>query len=328
VKFVQFVAKNSDRGNWEMIVTVNLNPVLDRTLALPHLTVGQINRARLVRLDVGGKGFNVSRALLELGAPSLALGVLGGATGELLRRGLEELGTAGDFVFVEGETRQNLTLLDESTGLYTKVNEAGPQWTPDTVEALLAKVRERAAPDDVWIMAGRLPPGAPTDLYARLITLVQSRGARAYLDSSGQPLRLACQAAPYGVKPNVEEAEEVVGHRLASVEDLVGATRAFLDFGVQVVAISRGAQGALVAQGRRVVQATPPAVEIRSSVGAGDAFVAGLVWALEGGRDLAEAARWAVACGTAAALEEGTGIGTREKFEALAPRIIVEDAGQ
>lgn len=147
-----------------MIVTVNLNPVLDRTLALPHLTVGQINRAQLVRLDVGGKGFNVSRALLELGTPSLALGVLGGATGEMLRRGLEELGIAGDFVFVEGETRQNLTLLDESTGLYTKVNEAGPQWTQDTVESLLAKVRERVAPDDVWVMAGRLPPGAPPDL--------------------------------------------------------------------------------------------------------------------------------------------------------------------
>lgn len=308
-----------------MIVTVNLNPVLDCTLALPHLTVGQINRARLVRLDVGGKGFNVSRALLELGTPSLALGVLGGATGEMLRRGLEELGIPGDFVFVEGETRQNLTLLDESTGLYTKINEAGPQWTQDTVEALLAKVRERVAPDDVWVMAGRLPPGAPPALYARLTTLVQSRGARAYLDSSGQPLQLACQAAPYGVKSNVEEAEEVAGHRLTSLEDLVGATRVFLDFGIQVVAISRGAQGALVAQGRRIVQATPPSVEIKSTVGAGDAFMAGLVWALEGGRDLAEAARWAVAAGTAAAMEEGTGIGTREKFEALASQIVVEE---
>jgi len=311
-----------------MIVTVNLNPVLDRTLALPHLTVGQINRARLVRLDVGGKGFNVSRALLELGSPSLALGVLGGATGEMLRRGLAELGIAGDFVLVEGETRQNLTLLDESTGLYTKINEAGPQWTPDTVEALLAKVRERVARGDVWVGAGRLPPGAPPDLYARLITLVQAGGARAYLDSSGQPLRLACQAAPYGVKLNVEEAEEVVGHRLASLEDLVRATQVFLDSGIQVVAISRGEKGASLAQGRRVVQAMPPAVEIRSSVGAGDAFMAGLVWVLEGGRDLAEAARWAVACGTAAAMEEGTGIGTREKFEALASRIVVEDARQ
>ena len=316
-----------------MIITINPNPVLDRTLALPHLSVGQINRARLVRLDVGGKGFNVSRALLELGTPSLALGVLGGATGEMLRRGLEELGIAGDFVFVEGETRQNLTLLDESTGLYTKINEAGPHWTQDTVEALLAKVRERVAPGDAWVMAGRLPPGAPADLYARLITLVQSRGVRAYLDSSGQPLRLAlspveglaCQAAPFGIKPNVEEAEEVVGHRLASLEDLVGATRAFLDFGVQVVAISRGAKGALVAQGRRVVQAMPPSVEIRSPVGAGDAFMAGLVWALENGRDLAEAARWAVAAGTAAAMEEGTGVGTRQNFETLAPRIVVEE---
>lgn len=308
-----------------MIVTINLNPVLDRTLALPHLTVGQINRAQLVRLDVGGKGFNVSRALLELGTPSLALGVLGGATGEMLRRDLEELGIPGDFVFVEGETRQNLTMLDESTGLYTKINEAGPQWTQDTVEALLAKVRERVAPGDAWVMAGRLPPGAPPDLYAQLITLVQSKGARAYLDSSGQPLRLACQTAPYGVKPNVEEAEEVVGHRLTSLEDLVAALRVFLDFGIQVVAISQGAQGALVGRGRRVVQAVPPPVEIKSTVGAGDAFMAGLVWALGGGRDLAEAARWAVAGGTAAAMEEGTGVGTREKVETLTSQIVVEE---
>jgi len=308
-----------------VIVTVNLNPVLDRTLALPRLAVGEINRARLVRLDVGGKGFNVSRALLELGTPSLALGVLGGATGEMLRRGLEELGIPGDFVFVAGETRQNLTLLDESTGLYTKINEAGPEWTQDTVEALLARVRERVTPGAAWVMSGRLPPGAPPDLYARLITLVQSEGARAYLDSSGEPLRLACRAVPYAVKPNVEEAEEFVGRRLTSLEELVEAARAFLDLGIQVVAISRGAQGGLLAQERRFVQATPPPVEVKSTVGAGDAFMAGLVWALEGGRDLAEAARWAVACGTAAAMEEGTGVGTWQKVEALAAQITIEE---
>ena len=308
-----------------MIVTVDLNPVLDRTLALPRLAVGEINRARLVRLDVGGKGFNVARALRELGTASLVLGVLGGATGQILRWGLQALGMEGDFVFVEGETRQNLTILDESTGLYTKINEAGPQWTQDTVQALLVKVRARVAAGDAWVLSGRLPPGAPSDLYARLITMVQSRGARGYLDSSGESLRLACQAAPYGVKPNVAEAEEVVGHRVASLEDLVGALRVFQGFGMRVVAISRGAQGAVVAQGRRVIQVTPPSLQSKSTVGAGDAFMAGLVWALESGQDLAQAARWAVACGTAAAMEEGTGVGTREKVEALAAQAIIEE---
>ena len=160
-----------------MIVTVTLNPTLDKTLSVPALWPGEVHRARFLRQDIGGKGINVSRALAALGVTSIPIGFLGGATGRAMRDGLTAAGYDARFVEVPGETRQNLTLLDESTGVYTKINEPGPTIGPEHLAALSALVAELAAPGDLWALCGSLPPGAPADFYANLVTAIQARGA-------------------------------------------------------------------------------------------------------------------------------------------------------
>lgn len=307
-----------------MIITVTLNPCLDKTLVASNLEPGQINRARLIQIDLGGKGINVSRALLGLGLNSLAMGFLGGATGDFMRRGLIALGVETDFVTVEGETRTNITIFDEALGLQTKINEAGPEPTETEIETLLDKVRGRATDSDLWIFAGNLPPGAPSDLYARLISIVKGRGGRACLDTSGPPLRLGSKVGPYLIKPNATEAGEVMGRELTSDKDMLEAVHFFLERDIEIVALSLGARGALIGTGQGIASARPPRVKVETPIGAGDSLLAGLVWAMENGLSLTEIARWAVASGTAAAMEKGTGVCTRAVVERLLGRIEVE----
>jgi len=305
-----------------MVVTVTLNPALDRTLTVPRITFGEMARAAAVRLDLGGKGFNVSRALRALGTESVAMGFVGGATGRLLERGLADLGIATDFVHVAGETRTNVVVADAER--YIKVNEAGPTVRAEEVAAFLDRARERIAPGDIWVLSGNLPPGAPPDLYARLIDAVQAGGARALLDTSGEPLRLGCEAAPHLVKPNLTEAQEATGRAIAYDDDTLDAAGFFLRQGVELVALSLDADGLLLASEQRAILAKPPRVQVRNPVGAGDVLLAGIAWALERGEPLEEMAKWGVACGTASAAREGVGVIACAEVEALYEEVSVE----
>jgi 1-phosphofructokinase len=159
-----------------MIVTVSLNPSLDKTLSVPRLNLGELNRAQILRFDLAGKGMNVSRALRALGIESRIIGFVGGRTGQALQDGLTAAGFDVRFIAVEEETRQNITLLDESSGLYTKINEPGATIEPQHVEAMETLIAEMVKPGDLFAFCGSLPPGAPVDLYARLIHRVQERG--------------------------------------------------------------------------------------------------------------------------------------------------------
>jgi 1-phosphofructokinase family hexose kinase len=300
-----------------MIVTVTLNPCLDRTLTVSHLAFGEVIRAAETRLDWGGKGFNVSRALQALGEESLALGLVGGAAGELVARGLARLGIAADLVQIAGETRTNTAITEAGGGRYVKVNEPGPAVRPEEFAAVLDRARARLRPGDLWVLSGSLPPGLPAGIYAQLVELVQAGGARALLDTSGEPLRLGCAARPYLVKPNAAEAAEVTGRPVRSAADALTAARSLLGQGIEIVALSRGAEGLLLASERQGVHARPPRIPARTPVGAGDALLAGLAWALARGLPPAEMARCGVATGTAAAMREGVGAGTRAEVEAL-----------
>ena len=300
-----------------MIVTVTLNPCLDRTLTVPRLAVDEVIRATDARLDWGGKGFNVSRALQALGGESLALGLVGGAAGELVARGLAGLGITADLVPIAGETRTNTVITEARSGRYVKVNEPGPAVQPAELAAFLDRVRARLQPGDLWVLSGSLPSGLPCGIYARLVELVQAGGARALLDTSGEPLRLGYAARPYLVKPNAVEAAEMIGRPVRSAADALAAARTLLGQGIEVIALSLGAVGLLLASGRQAVHVRPPRIQARTPVGMGDALLAGLAWALERGLPLAEIARWGVATGTAAARREGVGAGTRAEVEAL-----------
>jgi 1-phosphofructokinase family hexose kinase len=307
-----------------VIITVTLNPSLDRTLIVPCVTFGGVLRATASRLDWGGKGFNVSRALQALGSESVAMGLVGGSTGQVLERGLGGMGIPTDLVRIAGETRTNVVITESQGERYVKVNEPGPAVHKDELATFLDRVDARICPGDLWILSGSLPPGVPADFYAKLVRLVQARGARALLDASGEPLSLGCAASPCLIKPNAVEAAEVTGLQIQTDGDGLEAASALLRHGVEYVALSLGVEGLLLASAHHVVWAKPPLVQARNPVGAGDALLAGLAWALERKLSPVEMARWGVAAGTAAAMQEGVSTGTRAEVEALYKKVQTE----
>jgi 1-phosphofructokinase family hexose kinase len=307
-----------------MIITVTPNPALDRTLTVPEIVFDDMVRASDSRLDLDGKGVNVSKALRSLGTATMMLGFAGGMAGEMLERGLDALGYATSFTHVAGETRTNTIIIDVAANRYVKANEPGPTLRPEELAAFFAQARTRLTAGDTWILSGSLPPGAPADFYAQLVELIQAHGARALLDTSGEPLRLGCAARPYLIKPNADEAQALVG---APIDGDAAARRAatfFLDQGVELVALSLGAEGLLLATRGQSARARPPLVRALNPVGAGDALLAGIAWALERRLTLAELARWGVASGTAAAMRAGTDSAPRDEVVALYAQLQVD----
>ncbi|HSN74468.1 MAG TPA: 1-phosphofructokinase [Anaerolineae bacterium] len=311
-----------------MIVTLTPNPVLDRTLSVPHIEFDDVLRATSARLDWGGKGFNVSRALQALGTESVAMAFAGGGAGQMLQQGLHALGIPTDFVAIAGETRTNVVVVDQATGRHIKVNEAGPTIAAQEHDELLQRIRRRVQPGDLWVLAGSLPPGLPASFYAEVIDLLHRRGARAFLDASAEPLRLGCAAQPALVKPNAAEAQELTGQVIVSPTDAARAAGHFLRQGIEIVALSMGAQGLVLASAGQAVWAKPPVVAVTNPTGAGDSLLAGLVWALQHGLPLADVASWGVATGTASAMREGVSMGSRAEVEAVRSQVEVVDLSQ
>ena len=243
-----------------------------------------------------------------------------------MRAGLDALDFRHRFIEVAGETRQNLTLLDESGGAYTKINEPGPRVSPENLAALTALIAESARPGDTWAFCGSLPPGAPPDAYRSLIQQVQAAGAQALLDTSGPALRTGLMGKPYGIKPNTEEAAEALGRPIDGDAGHLAAARELAALGVPVVCLTRGAGGLALSWHGDLVVARPPSLRAASPVGAGDAALAGIIWAMAENCDAGEAARRAVACGAAAAMQEGTGVGSSALVDELRPRVLVTRA--
>ena len=307
-----------------MIYTVTLNPSIDKCLTVPTLKTGQINRATQVRHDWGGKGVNVSRALQALGIESVIVTVLAGTTGQALLAGLGDQGYNLTYIEIPGQNRHNLTLIDPARGQVTKINEPGPTLSAADESKMLELVQRMAEPGDIWAFCGRLPPGASENLYRALIDLVQARGSLAFLDTSGPALRFGLTAQPFAIKPNEEEAAEILDRPVAGRREARRAVQMLVESGPPLVALSRGPAGLLLGYQGQLIEASPPPVQEASPVGAGDAALAGLIWGFHEGCDPQEIARRAVAAGTATAMQDGTGVGDRDLIANLMPAIQIE----
>lgn len=288
-----------------MIFTLTPNPSIDRSLTIAEIRFNTVMRSDKVRLDWGGKGFNVSRALRIMDIETVAMGWVGGGTGKMLADGLQKLGIETDFVWVDQDTRTNTMIIEHSGDWHIKVNEPGPPISADDIEQMYHKVVARAKKGDLWVLSGSLPPDVPPDYYATLIGIFHARGARVYLDASGEALRLGCLAAPYLVKPNVTEASQLVGFSIDSQEDAKRAALHFLRMGIECFALTMGASGLLLATQKEMVFASPPKVHIKNTIGSGDALMAGMIYAQMREMELVEVARWGVAAGTASVENEG-----------------------
>jgi 1-phosphofructokinase family hexose kinase len=310
-----------------VIYTVTLNPTLDRTMHFPELTVGTLNRARHSRTDYSGKGINVSVALRELEVPSVAMGLIAGVYGQVMLAGVRAWGLECSFLEVPGETRSNITVIDEARGVTTKLNEPGPTASDETIAAFEALLSARLQEGDGCVFSGSLPPGAPDDTYARLVRAAHQRGAWATLDTSGPAFRIGCLAAPEWVKPNQIEASELTGLPFDNDEQIAAGLRAVLALGPGRVLLSLGDRGAAYAEaspgGLAIWRATPPTIREISAVGAGDALHTGGLWAWMRGLPADEVLRWATASGTAAAMLDGSQMPSFEQIKAVYARVWV-----
>lgn len=309
-----------------MIYTLTLNPAIDRELTVTAFEFNAVLRASQVRVDWGGKGFNVSRLLMSLSTPSTALGLVGGQAGKLLQEGLQALGIHTDFVWVPGETRTNVSIVTSAGGQYLKVNEAGQNVAPEKQQELLAKIETLAAPGDWWVLAGSLPPGVPASFYAQIITLLNERGALSLLDTTGEALRLGCQAKPFLIKPNAEEIHALTKLPVNAPAEIAQAATHLRTLGARHVVVSLGKAGALLqtAENENWL-ARSPAIQEQNPIGAGDSMVGGLVWALTQGLPLPEALTWGIASGAATASLSGTEVGTRPLIEELQAQVQLEN---
>ncbi|MGW0545968.1 1-phosphofructokinase [Streptomyces altiplanensis] len=273
-----------------MILTITPNPSLDRTYEVPVLQRGGVLRATADRMDPGGKGVNVSRAVAAAGHRTLAVMPLGGAPGALVA---ELLGAEGIEVVpfeAAGDTRSNITLV-EPDGTLTKINAPGPELSATDSESLLEAVRTHSAGADWIACCGSLPRGLAPEWYAELVARAHEAGARIALDTSGPSLLAALRERPDVVKPNAEELAQAVGRPLATVGDALKAARELRDAGARTVLASLGADGQLLVGEEGTYYATAKVTLVRSNVGAGDASLAGFLTAGgEGPRALASAA--------------------------------------
>lgn len=304
-----------------MIFTLTPNPSVDRTISVPEIRFNSVLRSKAVRLDWGGKGFNVSRSLSQFGIDSLALAWVGGGTGKILADGLQRLGIQTDFVWVDEDTRTNTMLLEEGSSWHIKVNEPGPSISEDDVEQLFLKAENYAKKGDLWILSGSLPPDVPVDFYGKLIKAIKIRGAKVYLDASGDPLRFGCQAGPYLVKPNSVEAAHIVGFEIQDQEDAKRAALPFLRMGIEILALTMGSTGLLLASQQQMIYATAPKVVERNASGAGDALLSGIIYAQLHDLPLLDVARWGVATGAASVMMEGVSEFNFAQVDTLLPDV-------
>ncbi|HOC22888.1 MAG TPA: 1-phosphofructokinase family hexose kinase [Anaerolineaceae bacterium] len=306
-----------------MIITLTPNPSVDRTLHVPQLRFNEVLRAHDVRVDWGGKGFNVSRALRILNEETLALAWVGGGTGRMMQHGLNQLGIKTDFVWVEEETRINTVAQEDSGEWYIRLNEPGPHIPEDAIQSLLAKAEAYASKKDIWVAAGSLPQDVPADFYTQLIHLLKNKGVRVFFDANGEALRAGLSDPPFLVNPDISETEDFVGFSIHNYDDAKRAVLPFLRLGVEYVALSIDGLGLLLASQQEMMLATPPKVSIRNVTGAGDALMAGMAYGFARGMDLREIARLGAAFSAVAVTTVSLASVKNSDVEAMLPRVEV-----
>lgn len=312
------------RTGGALVVTVTPNPSLDLTLEVGALTRGQVVRAQAVHIHPGGKGVNVARALVANGVPARAVIPTGGHEGEHLLDLLAGLGIDVVSIPIADPVRENVTIV-EPDGTVTKLNAPGPRLTEQEAAALV-EVTVQAAADAEWVaLCGALPPGAPDDLYERLVFELRAVGARVAVDTSGIELTRSIDAGPDLIKPNAQELAEAVDGPVQSLDDAVQGARRLVERGVSHVVVSLGREGAISVTDGVALHAWTEPVLPRSTVGAGDAALAGFLAA--GGRG-SDALRAAVAWGAAAVRLPGTEMPGPEDIDIDDVRLEELDAGR
>lgn len=309
-----------------MIITVTINPAVDKTASVTALERGGLNRLRGIVRDAGGKGINVSKMISALGGRSLATGFAGGAGGELITSTLASMNIKSDFVRVANETRTNLKLVEDS-GAVTELNEPGAPVTSGELSQLEQKLEALANPQAVFVFSGSLCAGVEPGIYARYIRLVKNKGARAFLDADGEPFRLGLAANPDFIKPNIDELQAHFGlDKAPDTNEAIELCKTLIEGGVGLIALSRGKDGAIFLDKRSVIKAPGLKVKALSTVGAGDSMVGAMAYAADSGMDYESSLCLAMASSAGAVTTVGTKAPERRVVDELIKQVTLEKA--
>ncbi len=269
-----------------------------------------------------GPGY-VSKVIDKLGGRSVAMGILGGNTGNAIRSALEAMGLETDFRFVEGETRTNLKVIDPVNHTNTDINEPGVTLSEGLLEDFLAQAAGRLTAGDIVVLSGSLPKGAPRNTYFTWVKTCREAGAKVILDADGELLAEGLKASPYLIKPNNHELSGLLGKPLETTGDLEQAARDLMNrYGIARVVVSMGGDGALYVTGKETIYAEGLKVPVGSTVGAGDSVVAALAVAEERGMGLEETVRLSTATGAANVMCSGTQAAEYEVIRSLLPKVV------
>ncbi|MBI4300193.1 MAG: 1-phosphofructokinase [Chloroflexi bacterium] len=306
-----------------MIYTVTLNPAVDQTFEIEKLVLNDTNRVLASRTEPGGKGINVSRMLKELGEETVALGFLAGGIGRYIEHTLQNQEIFCDFVHTRGQTRTNITIIDHKSTNHTILSDRGPETAHRSVDELFIRLKRHIKDGDWLVIAGSIPPLIEPDIYARIIAFARAVGARTTLDADGSALSLGIEARPDLVKVNRRELERLLAREVRGDASIISAARKLHSRGLPTVIVTMGARGCVGVNDEGVWRATPPRITGTSAVGAGDAFVAGVVMTLKRGGSLSEGLRLGTAAGAATYISPGIRPCSRRDVEALLDKVEV-----
>lgn len=307
-----------------MILTLTLNPCIDKTIYMDTLEIGAYNRVKSARIDTAGKGINVSTVLTQLKEKTFCMGFNFRGNGRLLEQVLNERGLQHHFISSEGEIRTNIKLFNLSCQEMTEINEAGPQVPASAVDRLVDEVGAMLDHVHILVMSGSTPPGVPRDIYRRLIRMAHAKDVKTVLDTSGEPLLLGMEEKPYLIKPNSVEFDQAFKAQLKAGKSPIEIAREVVDSGIPFVCISMGENGALLVDREYAYRAKPLPVDAKGLTGAGDSMVAGMCYAIRKGLSTADMLRYAMAAAGGSVRQEGTLLARATDIEELLPKVQIE----
>lgn len=301
----------------QKIVTLTLNPAIDKSTTVKAIVPDRKLRCSEPVFEPGGGGVNVSRAIKKLGGDSTAIYLAGGYSGKHLQHLLNLEGIESCVVDFEGQTRENLIVVDESSNSQYRFGMPGPALNNNEWQKSL-DILQGSSGVDYIVASGSLPKGVPEDFFGRLASIAKKVNAKLIVDTSGEPLRHAMNEGVFMIKPNLGELSNLQGIEELQEEDVLKAARAVIQKGgTEVMVISMGGSGAMLVTKDEAIEAPSPTVRKRSTVGAGDSMVAGMVLALSRGYSWMEVLQYGIAAGTATTMNPGTALCKKEDVERL-----------
>lgn len=306
------------------IATITLNPAIDQTVKIDGFRPNTVNRGQSMQFNAGGKGINVAAFLADSGYDVAVTGFLGLDNAEIFTKFFAHKGFENHFVQIAGGTRIGVKLVDEITQQTTDINMPGLTPSAEALAQLSHTIEQLTTSCDWFVLAGTLPPGVPTTIYATIITQLKKAGKQIVLDTSGEALQHGVLAGPTIIKPNVDELQQLVGYELTSSVAVEQAARQLLNSDIQLVVVSMGKEGALFVNRDSALVAIPPTVKIKTTVGAGDAMVAGLIVGQLQGSSLSDCARLATAFALGRITQVGSQLPTPEILQAYAHQVSIQ----